>query len=468
MNDWSEAEQCVERAHEFFELGRWDDAESELRTALSLNPYQPEWHFNLGLTLDAAGRHADAADAFDEAFWHDSANEQALLMAGAALLRADKAEAALHRLGKAIELDPDLVDAWAFRIDALSALGRHDDAEEAFYQGQQVDPDNADLYASMAESLLDRGLTDKAVWCLKEAARLNPSIPRIEARLASAYVQTGRHERARQMYLRELRRDPGDIDTLLDLGDLLFDMNRLAEAREKYGRVLELEPDNADAHAALGELYAHAGADTEAIVEFDLVVRLDPSDGISARRLAGLLLRSGTDECNARARRLLEGPHRAHRMDPAALDADALHELGALLLDADRSRDAIRVFTTLTATHKDDALAWHRLAVAQFEAELMEEGLASARRAIRLNPRSVPAMHNLAVAHIRSGQIARARYWIRQALALDPDAPPIRRLRGVLVAHAVTRAAGRLSRFIAGTPRLAVGLLRRPTRRPTD
>ena len=97
MNDWSEAEQRVERAHEFFELGRWDDAESELREALSLNPYQPEWHFNLGLTLDAAGRFEQAAAAFDDAFEHDQTNEQAALMSAAALLRAGKAEAALEQ-----------------------------------------------------------------------------------------------------------------------------------------------------------------------------------------------------------------------------------------------------------------------------------------------------------------------------------------------------------------------------------
>ena len=68
MSEWQEAEQHVERAHELYEAGRWEEAESELRHAIAMNPYQAEWQFNLGLTLDAAGRHKEAADVFREAY----------------------------------------------------------------------------------------------------------------------------------------------------------------------------------------------------------------------------------------------------------------------------------------------------------------------------------------------------------------------------------------------------------------
>ena len=44
-------------------------ADSTLREAISLNPYRPEWHFNLGLTLEAAGRNGDAATAWALSRW---------------------------------------------------------------------------------------------------------------------------------------------------------------------------------------------------------------------------------------------------------------------------------------------------------------------------------------------------------------------------------------------------------------
>src|SRR3989442_14446633 len=82
MSEWFDAEQHVERAHEHFEAGRWEDAESELRLALSMNPQQAEWHFNLGLTLDAAGRHIDAATSFRSAAELNPEDAQPLIMTG--------------------------------------------------------------------------------------------------------------------------------------------------------------------------------------------------------------------------------------------------------------------------------------------------------------------------------------------------------------------------------------------------
>ncbi len=51
MSSWFDAEDHADRALEMYERGRWAEAEAELRKAISLNPEQPEWHFNLGLTL---------------------------------------------------------------------------------------------------------------------------------------------------------------------------------------------------------------------------------------------------------------------------------------------------------------------------------------------------------------------------------------------------------------------------------
>ena len=65
MSEWIDAEQHADRALEMYEHGRLAEAESELRKALSLNPHQPEWLFNLGLTLEAAGRDEEAFASYE-------------------------------------------------------------------------------------------------------------------------------------------------------------------------------------------------------------------------------------------------------------------------------------------------------------------------------------------------------------------------------------------------------------------
>jgi len=432
-----QAEERVERAHQLYDAGLWDEAEQELRLAIAVNPYQSEWHFNLGLTLEASGRHQQASEAFRDAFETGGEPDgQIALLVAVNLIRAGLYEDAMSWLDKAEEHDPGGVEASAHRIEALGGLGRHDEAESVFYMAQQVDPECPDLFAAMSDSLMDRGKFEKAVWCLREAARLDPNLPRVQARLAEAYAATGRLERARQLYLRELRRDPGDVDTLLDLGTLLAEMHRGEEASEKYRRVLELEPDHAEAHALLGDLADERGDLAEALVHYDVALRMDPEAPGARRRLARVLLERGRDEDLPRARDLLRLELRAVRRDELTLTANERDEFGLLLLDAGIRAEAVRVLRQNVVERPDHHLSQHHLSVALLEQGETRRGMEHARRALSLQPRYVPSMHNLALAHMREGQWMRARYWVRQALQIEPEDPALRRLRLLLRARA--------------------------------
>lgn len=483
MNDWVDAEHHVERAHEHYDAGRWDEAETELRRALSLNPYQAEWYFNLGLTLEAAGRHADAADAFTSCFKlhdeHDEPDANSALLTGVNLVRAGKPEQALPWFDVAGKLEPMNVTVFVHRIEALIDLDRHADAEEAFYLAQQIDPEYGELYAVMADSLLASGHTERAVWCLREAARLDPDLPRVQARLAKAYAASRRLERARQLYLRELRTDPGDIDTLLDLGELLLDMHRHAEAGEKFRRVLEIESDQPDAHFLLGELAEIEQRVADAMVHYDVVLRLDKAYPGVRRRLARVLFARNREEDMPRIRDLLAYEQRAmitlagqlekrgakENTARAAQRAEDLEDLGRLLLDAEMITEAIRIYTLMIQMQPNNHRAHHGLSVATLEAGRIEEGIAAAKQALEYQPRFVPAMHNLALAYLRQRQWIRARYWVRQASRVDPDDDAMRRLRLKLRLHTTMSMGGWLSRRVTGIARPLWSLVGRPTRR---
>jgi tetratricopeptide (TPR) repeat protein len=456
MNDWMDAEHHVERAHELYDAGRWDEAETELRRALFLNPYQAEWHFNLGLTLEAAGRHADAASAFERCFELHSADSDrdanSALLVGVNLLRSGQAEAAMAWLDRAEEIEPLSVAPFVHRVEALGELGRHEQAEEAFYLGQQIDPDHAELYASMAHVLTLRGDHERSVWCLREAARLDPELPRVRARLARAYANSGRLERARQLYVRELREDPGDVDTLLDLGELLMDMHRLVEAGEKFRRVLEIEPDHADAHHLLGELAEREGRTADALVQYDVVLRLDAAYPGARRRLAKVMLDRGREEDLPRVRDLLRRELREAAAESHAV-ADEFEELGRLMLDAGVAADAIKAYR-----------GHHGMSVALLEVGRTADGIEEARRALALQPRFVPAMHNLALAHLREHRWVRARYWVRQALRIEPEDPALRRLRLNLRLHSFYGIASWARRISGRAWARVSGLVGRPTR----
>ncbi|MEM1166984.1 MAG: tetratricopeptide repeat protein [Planctomycetota bacterium] len=437
MNDWYEAEQHVERAHEHYEAGRWAEAEHELREALSINPDRPEWYFNLGLTQEAAGRFDAAMESLSRANELAPDDPQVLTLLGSTAVRAGRHESAIGWLERAAALSDDHAsEALIWQIEAKSALGHHEEAELAFYESLQRPGDHALAYANIAESLLDRGENDRAAYCLREASTLDPSLPRVHARLAEAMTRTGRHERARQLYLRELRDAPGDVDTLLDLGCLLVDMNRLAEAGEKFRRVLEIEADNTEAHFCLGDLALRQHRLKEAEAAFGLVLRLDESFPEVRRRLAELHVRRG--ELLA-ARRLLR-----HELDTlwhreSDFPDDDVRDLAELLLDVRLHRDAVKVLRVLCDRLPDRGEAWHLLALALFESGDRPGGLIAARRAVRLDPGNVRALHNLAYALMQERQWSRARAYLRQALSVDSEDAGLRRLRLWMRLSVVTR-----------------------------
>src|SRR5690606_11477869 len=283
------------------------------------------------LTLDAAGKHDDALAAFRDAHDLDPKECSPMLALGALCLRMDRLHDAVRWFEAAAKAKPDRQDAQVHLIDAYARLGRHDDAETAFYlslhcAGREegaVGEHDAMAYANIAESLADRGLLDRAIWCLREALRIDADLPRASARLADLYAETGKLERARQLYLRELRTSPGDIDTLLGLGRLLVRMNRLGEASEKFRRVLEIESDHPDAHFELASRAEREGREKEAIAGYRLVLRLDADFPAARRRLAALLL--ATDEPDAAAALLLRELREAQR-DLDAFTDDELDE----------------------------------------------------------------------------------------------------------------------------------------------
>ncbi len=423
---WFEAEDHADRALEMYERGRWAEAEAELRKALSMNPDQPEWHFNLGLTLEAARRDGEALQCYERTAALMPDQVDPLLAAGAAANRLRDDERALRWFQEAVRLDPRCEPAYAYQIESFARLGRHDEAETVFYLAQQaLEEPSAQCLSAVAESLCERGLHGRAEWCLWEALRLDPTLPRLRARLGAVFAATGRARKAIQLFLQDLREDPGNVDTLLDFGEALVELGRLPEASEKFRRVLELEPANVDAHYGLGRIALSGGRPEQAHMEFDLVLKLDPEFPQIRAALGEALLRRGRVE--PARRHLLEEMERNHTgvcrddQDPAFL--------GALLLEAGLPGEAASELDRAAERDPGNPELWRKLALARFRAGDRCGGMAASRRVLRLEPDCVISMHNLALAALQERRLATAAAWVTRGLKVDRHDEGLRRLR---------------------------------------
>lgn len=446
-HEWQDADDHVEKAHECYEAGRWSEAERLLRKAIEAHPDRAEWHFNLGMTLEAAEKWPAAAQAFADAA-RLSPNKDATPWVASAVnhLRADDPASALAPLAKAREIDPCRLDAYVHSIEAFARTGSPDDAEVMFYQAIHLEGDHTDAYANMGEALVELGKFDRAAACFREALKLQstasgtdesepgqprPPSPRIAARLAWCLQRLNKPDEARQWYLRELRDNPGDVDTLLDLGHLLADMNRLGEASEKFRRVLELEPADADALFALGTIAARQHRLDVAAKRFSRVLRHHPEHPEARLRLARVRLMQGkADTARKHIKRELfklrrsaaepAGPQTTAPHSTTSASPETLRDLGVLCLDADLPREAAAVFTRLCRLTPDDPQAHHHLGVACLQSGMHRLGLRAERRALKLDPTIAEAWHNLSLAYLHTKQWSKAAACLKKAKALTP------------------------------------------------
>lgn len=420
MSEWHDADEHIKRAHEFYELGRWEEAEAELRKALSMDPDQPEWLYNLGLTLEAAGRIEEAVTAFTSAHKLAPDNPHPLVSLGINENRLNRPIQALEHLKKAQKLAPNHEPAYCPQIVTLSMLNRHEDAEHIYYMARLIKDECPVCYSNMGESLLKRRLYEKAIWCFKEAARLDPRMRRVHARLGTIHAMQGQYEQAYRLYLRDLREDPGNIDTLLDLGKLFTAMNRLPEAAEKFRRILELEPTNTDAHFRLGQLAIHAQRYDVARIEFELVYKLDPDYPGLSRQMANVMVKTGSID-SARS-------YLISAMESVTEDEPDLLGLAETLIAADMRTEACEILQKLTIQKPDDPQAWHKLAAINFLLGNLDTGIIAVRKALQLKPDYLQALHNYILALIDTRRVIRAKVILRRAERAYPHDPSIRRL----------------------------------------
>ena len=442
MSTWQDAEQHADRALDFFERGRWSDAESELRKALDIDPDQGDWHFNLGLTLERCDREGEALSSYEQAARLLPEAVGPRLAAGSACLRLLRFDDATQWLESVLEDEQSCESAWAMLIDARTALEDHDGAETAFYMAQDaLTEPSAIVLIAVCESLLIRELWDRAIWCAREAMKLDQDVAGGRIRLASALIAKGESQRASQLLLSELRQDPGNVQALLLHADLLVDSGRNQEALMKLHRILELEPANVQAHVRAGAIAMEDQRWEEAFIAWGLVRRLDPSHPTASLYLAKTLLAMGRTDA---ARPLLQ-----ERLDRMGEDetCESKIEVATLLLQAGEPAMAAVILQELTKD-RNDVEQLRLLAVSLFASDQRDEGAAVSRRVLRLQPSCIASIHNLALSAFSSDHYRLSWGWVRKGLAIAPLDEELRRLRSRLIWKSIRSFMKRI--FIRG------------------
>ncbi len=443
-NDWSDAEFRAHRAHRLYDEGRLTEAAEELQAAIAIDPSQPAWHFNLGLTYEAMDDIQAAIDCFQLALALDDSDVECLNCLAVNLTRLQRFDEALACYASIDRIDRGFEPAYCNRVATYSEMGDHEAAELAFYMARQIKDACPVCSYNLGNSYFVRGMLDHAVCSWQECLRLDPQHPHANVRLAEAYWQKRDLDAARECYKAQLRITPDDVDILLDYGELLVEVGAVDQARYRYELAGRFAPDSPAVYLCLGRLEVKLGNPRAALERFQQAILLAPTDPRGHLQVAKLALAGGDEQ--------LAGYHLTCGLRYLPTDIGLLQEYSQTLMQARRVRDAHDVLAQLVELVPTDAVARHNLAVTCFEMGRMPEGIAHARQAIRLKPDYALASYNLAVALLQQGQSRRAMCHIRKGLAHEPKNPQLLDLRRKLRRghHWTTRLWGRLQAWFTG------------------
>jgi tetratricopeptide (TPR) repeat protein len=438
MNEWYDAEQRVERAEELFEQRKRSESREELRAAVSINPYNSAWLYNMGLTLDEMERYDEAIQAYTQALAVDADEVETLCRLGEDQFRTSRFEPALRTFERVEQLEPGRESCYCERIGIYCEMGEHEKAEEMFYLARLYKEHCPRCYYNIGCSLAARSMYDKAIHCWQQSLSLEESNPQAHVRIAEALWSKDLLEEARRHYLAAMRQDPGNVEIILDLGDLLSELGRSREADEKYRRAIELVPEDPAGHFCHGKWLAEYGgprAVRAAAACFRRALQLDPTWPESHLQMAHLYARRRD---KTRALRELRAEWRLNPDEPGTL-----LDLGMLLMDLEQWPLAGEVFKRLVEIDPENQAGQLNRAIVCFELEQHDLGVAACRIALRRHPRNLTAIYNLAVEYERRGQYHHALFWVRRGLQSDSVEPDLLRLRfRVLAMMAWNRVRG--------------------------
>jgi tetratricopeptide (TPR) repeat protein len=126
--------------------------------------------------------------------------------------------------------------------NALLQKGRVDEALDHLRKALEIEPDLADAYVSLGNALVQKGRTDEAIAQYRRALELQPGLVKAHTNLGVAYQQAGRTDEAIAQYQQALDLDPGLAAAHNNLGVALQQTGRLNEAIAHFQKALELQP----------------------------------------------------------------------------------------------------------------------------------------------------------------------------------------------------------------------------------
>jgi protein O-GlcNAc transferase len=228
-----------------------------------------------------AGRLAEAADLYRRIVAVAPGHADALHLLGSIEAQGGNPAEGVRLIGEALRIQPDAALMWSNHGNALSMLGRKQEAIESYERATALAPDLVAAQYSLCGLLIAEGDATRALTAMDRALAATPGQHVLLTGRANALSALRRLDDALAGYEAVIATAPRNIDALRGKGTVLAELGKPHEALAAFDRALALLPGHLD--SVLGRAHAQVmtGAAAQALETLDRVIAVVPRDAMA-------------------------------------------------------------------------------------------------------------------------------------------------------------------------------------------
>ncbi len=271
--------------------------------------------------------------------------------------------------------------------ESFRRQNRADEAIQAYAEVLEINPRREEALVARAVLLIQRNDPAAARSLLLRCAGINPLNPDAWDALGLALTMESDFRMAETAFAEASRLRPGNLDYALHCVEAAHKSGRIEQEVARLEAAVEADPLDGVRLTALSLALERAGKRRAAADMAEAATLLAPESAPTAI-LAGVLL--------ARDNRLPEAERSLRQATSLAPDnPDACNDHAAVLMRMHRHAEARTRLTSLIERHGEASKVLCNLATAEVSLGLQQQGVATARRAIALDPRDAYGQRTL-------------------------------------------------------------------------
>jgi tetratricopeptide (TPR) repeat protein len=259
-----------------YDGGEYELAADQLEIARKQYPWLSSLYVELGDAEQKSGREIEAIACYQRALEINPDLVDAHNNLGAAMGRQGRIGEAVAHYRRALEIDPDHEIVRVNLGSRLIELGQIEEAVTHFRKVLETYPENFLSYYGLGYAMYSMGRIEEAVTYYRKALEIEPHCEPARINLGSTLMDQGKIDEAVTHFRYAADDNPGNVEACLSLARGLTYQGNNGEAMVYYRKTLELEPGNGMAHFYLGVALTQQGYPHEAAAHFKQAIEIDP------------------------------------------------------------------------------------------------------------------------------------------------------------------------------------------------